>query len=140
VRPAALVALATAAVVGVTQAPAAAPSPVANAVAAQERLGYRPCHPSVAPLPLHLVAEGAAADADNGEQSGRCEIRLAWDLPDELLLEVVWHEVCHLSTGSAIANDPNRPSGDWAHEDYRFKRCVRQGPADTQGYGGTDEL
>lgn len=124
----------SAGVVG-TAGPAAAPSPFASAWEAQTALGYEPCRPAIEPLPLSRVADGFAADADNGEQSGRCVIRVAWDLPDELLNTIAWHEVCHLSTGVRIFADPDSAGlvDPWHHSPL-FTQCLAFGPAEHGGY------
>lgn len=120
----------------VTPATAAwAPSPIATAWERQADLGYTPCKPKVSTLPLHLVAEGVAADADNGEQSGTCEIRMAWNLPDADLDWVAWHEVCHLSTVSAIYQTAEAGTlTDPAHQHGLFRQCLGFGPTETGGY------
>lgn len=125
-------------VAGAIVAPATAawaPSPIATAWDRQTALGYAPCRPTVSVLPLERVAEGVLADADNGEQSGTCEIRIAWNLSDADLDWVAWHEVCHLSTVAAIYATPEAGAMvDPAHGHGLFRQCIRFGPTNTGGY------
>jgi hypothetical protein len=127
----------TALAVALNVRPAGAPMlGVQGALEAQRRLGYSPCQPALSPLPQERVDEGILGDADNGVQSGDCRIRLAADIPADLLPTVVFHEVCHLSTVQRIADSPDRYAygEDWAHKHPLFKECLSHGPADTGGY------
>lgn len=110
-----------------------APSPFATAVASQRLLGLSPCTPAIGPLPEDAL-EGLAADADNGEQSGQCAIRVSATLEDKDLEWVAWHEVCHLSTLGAIMRDDERPTEDPAHTHPLFTRCLDHGPRYRGGY------
>jgi hypothetical protein len=123
-----------------TATPAYAPSPVAIAWAAQIALGYSPCKPIVSPLPADVEATGAAADADNGEQSGKCEIRISPNVLDRDLEWLAWHEVAHLSTVSRIYADPiSRTMADPAHCHPLFTDLLAKGPAEAGGYGPCDD-
>jgi hypothetical protein len=112
-----------------------APSNIATAWERQTALGYTPCRPIVSPLPADLVADGTLADANNGEQSGECEIRIAANLPDDAIEWVAWHEMCHLSTVADIyASGDLSQLADPAHQHPLFKQCLRFGPSMTGGY------
>lgn len=112
-----------------------APSPVSIAWDQQTKLGYTPCRPIVTPLPEEQMLLGVLADADNGIQSGTCEIRIARNLPDDAVEWVVWHEVCHLSTMQDIYELGGADQfTDWAHQHPLFKQCLNFGPAFTNGY------
>ena len=116
-------------------AAAGAPSPVASAWERQTALGYSPCRPIVSPLPEDLMLAGVLADANNGEQSGVCEIRIARNLPDDAVDWVAWHEICHLSTVTDIyASGDLSQFSDPAHQHPLFKQCLRFGPSMTGGY------
>lgn len=115
-------------VVAVFAGPAAAPSPFSDAWEAQTAMGYHPCRPMIGPLPQERIDAGYAADADNGQESGVCRIRVAWDLPDELLDMIAWHEMCHESTTPQIYADPesaqgSRPPAPTVHTVSGLRAC-----------------
>lgn len=115
---------------------AGAPTFIGDAVERQRALGYDVCEPIITPLPQYLADDGVLADADNGMQSNRCEIRVWQSLSAEAFEWVAWHEVCHLSTIQPIYDAPDRDAWgeDWAHAHPRFRQCLRFGPAETGGY------
>lgn len=119
----------------ISEGAAWAPSPISTAVEAQRAIGYDPCTPRVGPLPLEIVAEGVAADAAPTFGAQECEIRMAYNMAHSDLDWVAWHEVCHLSTLNLIhdAGEAHEDT-DWAHENYRFQDCIRQGPVEQGGY------
>lgn len=114
---------------------AGAPSPIASAWERQTALGYAPCRPIVSPLPADLIAEGVLADANNGEQFGACEIRVAANLSNDDVDWVAWHEVCHLSTMRDIYRSGDIAGmADPAHTHPLFRQCIAGGPQETGGY------
>ncbi len=113
---------------------AEAPTFIASAVNRQTDMGYRPCKPTVTPLPQELAANGILADAAPTEMFQVCEIRVWQALKATDFEWVAWHEVCHLSTLADIWADPHRTIIDAAHAHPAFRQCIARGPDETGGY------
>lgn len=110
-----------------------APPMVAQELAAQRAMGWKPCEPVISQLPSgpDLLADAATP----GDPGVFCEIRFSVDIKAEQLDWVAWHEVCHLSTGIDIHADPaHLQYEDPAHQHPLFTSCIDQGPTERGQY------